>query len=151
MNIWENNRKVIANEVCNDCNKKNLIIYECGSYHCWACSAGWMLLAFDPMEDKFKYVNLLNKKEIVDKITNPHIHWWIFVLWHLKKWRFLQEAFNELDKISPKEVECKINNSDQNPNKYWVTLWNLFWKWYSSKDTLEESILDVINKFKNNN
>lgn len=52
----------------------------------------------------------------------------------------VQTAFERLDKVSPGKAEAKINNNDDNPNRYGVTLWNLFGRWYASEETLAASI-----------
>lgn len=57
----------------------------------------------------------------------------------------VQTAFRRLDSVSPKKAEAKISNSDNHPNRYGVTLWNLFGRWYASEPTLAESIHRVID------
>lgn len=54
-------------------------------------------------------------------------------------------AFRALEEVSPRKVEAKINNSDSNPHRYGVTLWNAFGKWYASEFTLEASIFMALN------
>lgn len=57
----------------------------------------------------------------------------------------VQSAFQRLDRVSPGKAEAKISNSDNHPNRYGVTLWNLFGKWYASEETLAASIHRAID------
>ena len=57
----------------------------------------------------------------------------------------VQGALARLEGISPKRAEVRITNSDSNPNRYGVTLWNIFGKWYASEVTLAASIHRVID------
>lgn len=58
----------------------------------------------------------------------------------------VQAAFERLDAVSPGKAEAKITNSDTNPYRYGVTLWNLFGKWYGSEFTLAASIHAAIDR-----
>jgi len=55
-------------------------------------------------------------------------------------------AFRALEGVSPRKMEVKITNSDQNPHRYGVTLWNAFGKWYASECTLALSIFIALNR-----